>query len=218
MPVISLVIFLLASLFVILLVQIHLFEIAFSKLGLTPETTMLLVFATLVGSGINLRLFDLNVKQTGHLVELPSQKRIWELFQPAKHGKVVVAVNVGGCIIPVMLCIYFISLNIIEPISLLIALLSVTLLSHQCSQIIPNRGIGMPVFIAPLFAAMLALMLDPEHAAQLAYVSGVLGVLIGADILRINEIGNLDAPIASIGGAGTFDGIFLTGIIAVLLA
>jgi uncharacterized membrane protein len=28
----------------------------------------------------------------------------------------------------------------------------------------------------------------------------------------------LGAPVASIGGAGTFDGIFLTGILAVLLA
>jgi hypothetical protein len=28
----------------------------------------------------------------------------------------------------------------------------------------------------------------------------------------------LGAPIASIGGAGTFDGIFLTGILAVLIA
>jgi uncharacterized membrane protein len=218
MPVISLVIFLLVSLFFIVLVQIHLFEIAFTKLGLTPETTLLLVFGTLVGSGINLRLFELNTKQTGHLVELPNQKPIWELFQPVKEGKMIVAVNVGGCIIPVGLCIYFISLQLINPISLLIALSAVTLLSYQSSRVIPHLGIGMPLLIAPLLAALLALILDPDHAAQLAYVSGVLGVLIGADILRINEISNLGSPIASIGGAGTFDGIFLTGIIAVLLA
>jgi uncharacterized membrane protein len=61
-------------------------------------------------------------------------------------------------------------------------------------------------------------LLNPAHAAHLAYVSGVLGVLIGADILRLGDISRLNAPIASIGGAGTFDGIFLTGIIAVLLA
>jgi len=51
-----------------------------------------------------------------------------------------------------------------------------------------------------------------------AYVSGVLGTLIGADIANLDKIRGLGAPVASIGGAGTFDGIFLTGILAVLLA
>jgi uncharacterized membrane protein len=76
----------------------------------------------------------------------------------------------------------------------------------------------MPIFMAPLVSAFLALALDPELAAPLAYISGVFGVLIGADILRLNEIASLDTPVAAIGGAGTFDGIFMTGIIAALLA
>lgn len=179
---------------------------------------MLLLIGTLVGSGINLRLFDLHTKESEHLVELPEQKLVWQLFQPVKKGKIVVAVNVGGCIIPVGLCLYFISQQLVEPISLLISLSAITALSYQCSSVIPGLGVGMPLFIAPLFSAMLALMLDPAHAAHLAYISGVLGVLIGADILRLNDISGLNAPVASIGGAGTFDGIFLTGIIAVLLA
>ncbi|MDO9214281.1 MAG: DUF1614 domain-containing protein [Methylococcales bacterium] len=218
MPVISLVVFLVISLFFMVLIQIHLFEIAFTKLGLTPETTLMLVFGTLVGSGINLPLFELQTKQAGHLVELPNRKLIWELFQPAREGKVMVAVNVGGCIIPVGLCIYFISLQLIDPVNLLISLSAITFLSYRSSRVIPNMGIGMPLLVAPLFAALLALILEPEHTAQLAYIAGVLGVLIGADMLRIKQISDLGAPIASIGGAGTFDGIFLTGIIAVLLA
>ena len=76
----------------------------------------------------------------------------------------------------------------------------------------------MPIFMAPLASALLALALDPEHAAPLAYISGVFGVLIGADILRLNTIAGLGTPVAAIGGAGTFDGIFMTGIIAALLA
>jgi uncharacterized membrane protein len=45
-----------------------------------------------------------------------------------------------------------------------------------------------------------------------------MGTLIGADLLNLGNIAKLGAPVASIGGAGTFDGIFLTGILAVLLA
>ena len=55
-------------------------------------------------------------------------------------------------------------------------------------------------------------------AVIIAYVSGTLGTLIGADLLNLHHIAELGAPMASIGGAGTFDGIFLTGIIAALLA
>jgi uncharacterized membrane protein len=46
----------------------------------------------------------------------------------------------------------------------------------------------------------------------------VLGTLIGADLSNLGVIPQLGAPIASIGGAGTFDGVFLSGIIAALLA
>jgi uncharacterized membrane protein len=69
-----------------------------------------------------------------------------------------------------------------------------------------------------LTAAAIALLLSRKAAAALAYISGTLGTLIGADLLNLGKIHGLGAPVASIGGAGTFDGIFLTSIAAVLLA
>jgi uncharacterized membrane protein len=57
-----------------------------------------------------------------------------------------------------------------------------------------------------------------DYAPVLAYIGGTLGTLIGADILNMDKIKDLGAPVASIGGAGTFDGIFLSGIMGVLLA
>jgi uncharacterized membrane protein len=41
--------------------------------------------------------------------------------------------------------------------------------------------------------------------------------LIGADLMNLGKVSSLGAPVASIGGAGKFDGIFLTGVVAVLL-
>ena len=130
----------------------------------------------------------------------------------------VIAVNVGGCLIPIGLCLYFISLQLIDPIKIVVGILAITVLSNKFSALIPGMGVGMPVFLAPLASVLLALALDPEHAAHLAYISGVFGVLIGADILRLRNIAELGSPVAAIGGAGTFDGIFITGIIAALLA
>jgi uncharacterized membrane protein len=218
MPINTLAIFLLIALFFGAMIQIEFFEIAFTKLGLTPEASVLILFGVLLGSGINLPIYIMQAKKSDYFTNVPEPRPAWELYKAAKPGKIVIAVNVGGCIIPVGLSLYFLSQQLIQPMTLLIALSATTALSYKLSRPIPRLGIAMPMFIAPLVSAGLALLLDPEHAAHLAYISGVLGVLIGADILRLKDISLLGAQVASIGGAGTFDGIFMTGIIAALLA
>jgi uncharacterized membrane protein len=218
MPINSLMILFLITVFFAAMLQIHLFEIAFAKLGLAPEVTLFLLIGSLLGTGINLPIYSLRTREAGHLVMSPDRKPVWEIFQPVREGKIVIAVNVGGCLIPVGLCLYFISLQLIDPIRMLAGIAAITALSYKFSRLIPGMGVGMPIFLAPLASALVALVLDPQHAAHLAYISGVLGVLIGADILRLNTVVGLGAPIAAIGGAGTFDGIFITGIIAALLA
>lgn len=218
MPIIPLMLFLFISVLMVAMIQVEFFEIAFAKLGLTPDTTLMVLIGTLIGSGINLPIFKIKTQESGHLVVLPGRKPVWELFQPAREGNTVIAVNVGGCVIPVGLCLYFISLQLIDPLKLGIAFAAVTALSYRMSRPLPGIGFGMPLFVAPLASAVMALILDSEHAAHLAYISGVLGVLIGADVLHLKNVGSLGVPVASIGGAGTFDGIFMTGIIAALLA
>jgi uncharacterized membrane protein len=94
----------------------------------------------------------------------------------------------------------------------------ITTVSYLFSRPVRNIGIAMPFLLAPLVTTATALILAPENPAPLAFASGVLGVLLGADILHLREIRRMGVRIASIGGAGTFDGVFLTGIIAVLLA
>lgn len=218
MPIIPLMLLLAISMVMVAMIQVEFFEIAFAKLGLSPHTTLMILVGTLIGSGINLPIFKIKTQESGHLVTLPGRKPVWELFQPAREGNTVIAVNVGGCVIPVGLCLYFISLQLIDPIKLAIAFAVVTALSYRMSRPVPGIGFGMPLFVAPLVSAVMALLLDSEHTAHLAYISGVMGVLIGADVLHLKNVGSLGVPVASIGGAGTFDGIFMTGIIAALLA
>jgi uncharacterized membrane protein len=86
------------------------------------------------------------------------------------------------------------------------------------SRPIRGLGIGIPILIAPVAAAGIAYLVDRDQAAPLAYIGGTLGVLIGADLLRLPDIRRLGVPFASIGGAGSFDGIFVTGLLAVLLS
>ena len=70
----------------------------------------------------------------------------------------------------------------------------------------------------PILAALLSVVVAYSYAPVVAYISGTLGTLIGADLLNLKKIGDLGAPVASIGGTGTFDGIFLNGILPVLLS
>jgi uncharacterized membrane protein len=89
---------------------------------------------------------------------------------------------------------------------------------HTLARPVRGVGIAVPGLVPPLVAATTALAMSRGSAPALAYVAGSLGTLIGADLLNLGRIQGLGAPIASIGGAGTFDGIFMSGILAVLLA
>lgn len=101
----------------------------------------------------------------------------------------------------------------------------VAVITHSVARPIKGVGIATPALVPPLTSVLAAVLLSsaihipPAETCRviIAYTGGVLGTLIGADLLNLKKIKNLGAPIASIGGAGTFDGIFLSGFIALLL-
>src|SRR3989442_4660524 len=89
---------------------------------------------------------------------------------------------------------------------------------HSLAQIVPGVGIAVPMFVPPLVAAGVALLVAFRRAPPVAYVAGSMGTLIGADLLNLDPIAELRAPVVSIRGAGAFDRGFLNGIIPGLLA
>lgn len=91
-------------------------------------------------------------------------------------------------------------------------------LMYHLAQLIPGVGIALPPFLPSMATAVIAVVLDRRNAPRTAFVAGTLGTLIGADLLNLVHLRDLGAPVASIGGAGTFDGVFMIGIVAVLLA
>jgi uncharacterized membrane protein len=206
--------------FLVTIIQLEVLSIAFQKLGLSPRGALLLVLGALFGSIINIPVTTIDrTAPPRPPPDIPRWGRLWQPgASPDGTGKMILAVNVGGCIIPLGMCLYLLVRQLVNPLDLLPALLIVSAVSYVFSRPISGIGIGMPVFIAPLVAVITALLLEPANAAPLAFSSGVLGVLLGADVLHLADIRTMGVRIASIGGAGTFDGVFLTGIIAVLLA
>lgn len=198
---------------------------AFTRIGFSWSEALFVLLASLLGSSINIPVT--NLECTVPLV----QERYVRAFGMAYRVPVVsnvscstlLAVNFGGAVIPTT-----ISLALIYrfPQSLpyaLAAVALVALITHMAAKPVRGLGIVTPALLPPLSAAIAALILVYLFSAPhdvifvLAYAGGTLGTLIGADILNLNKIRNLGAPVASIGGAGTFDGVFLSGLIAVLL-
>ena len=129
----------------------------------------------------------------------------------------VIAVNVGGAVIPTLLSLYLLFKRDLW-VKGTIATAIVALVLHWLANPVPGLGIAVPVFVPVVTTAAVALLLTRRDAAPLAYIAGSLGTLIGADLTNLDKVRGLGAPVASIGGAGTFDGIFLTSILAVLIA
>ncbi len=142
---------------------------------------------------------------------------VYKLPELVGSPEVVLAVNLGGAVTPTFLSIYLLSKHGIW-LRGLVATLLVAILCHNLAQPVRGVGIALPIFVAPIAAALVALVIDWRYAAPLAYAGGSLGVLIGADLANLDKLRGLGAPVLSIGGAGTFDGIFVTGVAAVLLA
>jgi uncharacterized membrane protein len=143
-------------------------------------------------------------------------------FEYGGHGTTV-AINVGGALVPIFVSVYAFFKTSLAVIPSAIGTAIVAIVTHHSAYLLQGVGIAIPLFIPPLAAALVALFLGKTMrvsrvAHVIAYVSGSLGTLIGADLMNLHRIAYLGAPVASIGGAGTFDGVFLTGIVAILLA
>ena len=202
---------------VIAMIEIGVLRYAYEKIGIGRHYVFALLLVSLLGSYVNIPVTELPAER------VLSDQEVWffgiSYVVPfaEKSPRTVVAVNLGGAVIPILVSFYLVLKNG-AVIATLIAVLVVTLIVHRVARPLRGVGIAVPLFIPPLIAAAAALLLAPAKAPALAYTAGTLGTLIGGDLLNLGKLRGLGAPVVSIGGAGTFDGVFLSGIIAVLLA
>jgi uncharacterized membrane protein len=190
---------------------------AYESLGISSSAAMWLLFFSLVGSIFNIPIADLPPEQvmSDHVVDFFGMR--YEVPIVSHWAGTVIAVNVGGAVIPTLMSIYLMITHALWAKGLL-ATAIVAVVIHWLANPVPGLGIAVPVFEPVFITAIVAVVLSRREAAPLAYIGGGLGTLIGADLTNLDKVAGLGAPVASIGGAGTFDGIFLTGILAVLLA
>ncbi len=186
----------------------HIITIGFEKLGFSPELTIGVFLLMIAASAVNIPLTKKKM--------VYENRSFWGFFRSPRVKVSGIGINLGGAVIPFIISVYF--LFKIPLGSVLIATLLMILICKYLSRVVPGRGIALSALVPPLFAAFIAFAVAPDFMAPTAFVSGVLGSLIGADLLNLRKARKMTEGFLSIGGAGVFDGIFLTGIISALLA
>jgi uncharacterized membrane protein len=199
----------------VILIQLRILRYAYMKLGVSPGMAMLLLFGSLIGSFYNIPVAFL----PGPIIpgKIVDYYGMYYVVPSVRWQGTYLAVNVGGAVIPTLMSTYLV-LRYQLWLRAAIAVAVIAIIIHSLASPVQGVGIAVPVFVPVIATAILAFILSREYAAPLAYIGGSMGTLIGADLTNLDKITQLGAPVASIGGAGTFDGIFLTGILAVLLA
>ncbi len=216
------------------LLYMNVAALSFEGLGLSAAGAFLLFAASLAGSVVNIPLSSREIVVRGpKIAAIPSFRRTWAWGFPGEGGffrsgdfpwffieppvvqKQVLAVNLGGALIPAGFSIYLLCRSQIVPV-----VLATTLVSAACyvmARPTPGRGILIPSFVPPLSAALAAMLFARDNPSAVAYIAGTMGTLIGADIFHIGTMMRTGPGVLSIGGAGVYDGIFLAGLIAAFL-
>ncbi|HOV80573.1 MAG TPA: DUF1614 domain-containing protein [Bacillota bacterium] len=211
MPLLWLVFLILLFPFLIFVLFFQAATFSFAKLGLSPQGAVLLFSLSLIGGIINIP-----VSHRRFVVKDEQPLFPFFFYYPPKVREQIIAVNMGGAVIPAIFSLYLLLRTPLFPT--LAATIIVATAAKALARPVSGVGISLPAFIPPLVAAAVAVLLAGKDAAPVAYIAGVWGTLIGADLLNLHRFRKMGAHVLSIGGAGVFDGIFLVGVVAALLA
>ena len=191
----------------LLLLFLDVVTFGFERLGISLGVTVALLLAMLIGSIINIPISMRTVEYSRYCY--------FGWFQVPVRQEYGLAINLGGTIIPTGVSIYLLFKAPLLPTLLATALM--ILICKFLTRPVPGRGLAIPMIIPPVLATAFALLLGGDFAPPVAYISDVLGTLLGGDLLNLGRARKLGAGIVSIGGAGVFNGIFLVGIFSVIL-
>ena len=202
---------------VVLLVELKVLSYAYERMGVPPRYIAGILLLTLVGSSVNIPVARFPAPRAAGHVVVRHHRAHYVVPAARPSAGTVLAINVGGALIPALLSLYLVFRHRLF-LRAVAGVAVVALATHALATPVREVGITLPIFLPPIVAAGTAMVLSWRQAGPLAYIAGSMGTLVGADLMNLGRIPGLGAPVASIGGAGTFDAVFLVGIVAVLMA
>jgi uncharacterized membrane protein len=220
---VALIILVVLLILIIPLLLLGLVGAAFTKLGFSWITALAVVLLILLGSRINIPVYRIR-RDTVRF----SQKEYFYQngTMPTQIWETILLVNFGGAVLPVCVSAYLLyratqiaGTPLFYPVGL--GVLAVVLVSAITTQMIPGIGFKVPLLLPALAALLAGLLLSAGtglSAAVIAFVSGTVGTLLGANVAHLFKVKDLEVPGVSIGGEGTFGAIFLCCILPALIA
>jgi uncharacterized membrane protein len=165
--------FILVGLFLLLLVLIQLgvLRYAYMRLGISSGAALLLLFASLIGSYFNIPVAYLPEHRVLAQQEIDFFGMRYVVPVVAQWPGTVIAVNVGGAVIPTMMSIYLLARHRLW-VQAALATVVVAATCYWLSRPLPGLGIAEPVFVPSVTTAIIALLLSREQAAPRAGRSG----------------------------------------------
>jgi len=169
---------------VIVLLLVSVTEVAFQRIGFTRLEVVLILIGTFLGSSVNIPFHK--VKSVNRILKLEEVRFFWITYRiphfSMEEVSTIVAVNLGGALIPTAVSLYLIHSHPGQLIQVLLGIAITAVVVHLVAKKVPGLGITTPAFIPPITAALLVYLLSPTAPNVVAYVSGTLGTLIGADL------------------------------------
>ena len=199
---------------------------AMERLGLSPISASLAIGGIFIGSLFNYPVYEIHKDELQPEVQFGPLGAFVQRSYQRVQARTIVAVNVGGCVIPVALAMLQMMRLAKDGggavmVALLVSAISIVV-CWRTARPVEGLGILMPGFIPPIVSVLATWLFlfnaDPEQRAATAFIAGVAGPVIGADLLNLKKVTTTPVAVMSIGGAGTFDGIVLSGILSALLA
>ncbi len=182
----------------------------------------LMVVLALVYFGTAQRILDrmrLTDKQAIILLVMVGVGSLFDI--PIISSPIVLTINIGGAIIPVILCLWLIATTdtMREKLRAIVSALIVGALVFIGSRYLPNEPETMfidPKILYGTLAGITAYLVGRSRRS--AFIGGVLGILF-SDLLHMGMLltGGIVGTTA-IGGAGAFDVIIISGLVAVMTA
>jgi uncharacterized membrane protein len=97
--------------FLVILIHLHVLQYAYAKLGLSSGAALLLLLASLIGGYFNIPLTELPEREvrSGQVIEFFGMRYVVPLV--TDWPRTVIAVNIGGAVIPTLLSLYLLVKN-----------------------------------------------------------------------------------------------------------
>src|SRR5258708_7447276 len=145
----------------IILIQLRLLRYAYMRLGVGPGAALLLLLGSLIGSYFNIPITVLPGPpvQSGQIVEFFGMRYVVPLV--VSWPGTVLAVNVGGAVIPTLMSIYLV-IRYQLWLKAILATVAITVVIHSMATPVPGIGIAVPVFAPVATTAIVAFMLSRE--------------------------------------------------------